>query len=450
MTSHSFRSQRPNILVVYVWGGAVPRPTFREHLYSFQRYADANVAMLNLAWGGVPDFLRQVQWDIVIFHTSFMTPELRQVKPWDGRENFKRAVRRAEAFRTMPALKVILPQDEFYYSGLTVKFIRDFDIRHVFSVAPPSCWSQIYNGTDFGKVFFHRVLTGFIDEEKARQQADWFSPGHQRNIDIGYRCLPSTYFWYGRHGLLKLRIAEVIKKHASPLGLKLDISTALADVINGDPWYDFLGSCRYSIGAESGTSLIDFDGQIAHRCQEYVARNPGASFEEVEKTCFPGMDGTCKLVAIGPRHLESCMTGTTQILVEGEYGGILKPGRHYLELRRDFSNVDEVLMQVSDESLRRELMENVRRDIIDSGQYTYRRFTEGILETALHDRYNRSGSNLPLPDEKTFLKAEEREAWGRIFALPRLRFFSAPRSLRINGVAHLLRKIRNVWGTLFG
>ena len=54
-------------------------------------------------------------------------------------------------------------------------------------------------------------------------------------------------------------------------------------------------------------------------------------------------DGRLQLFAISPRHLEACATRTCQVLVEGEYSGVLRPGEHYIPVRKDLSNLDDVL-----------------------------------------------------------------------------------------------------------
>ena len=36
------------------------------------------------------------------------------------------------------------------------------------------------------------------------------------------------------------------------------------------------------------------------------------------------------MVALSPRHLEAALTGTAQLLVEGQYDDVLEPGRHFL------------------------------------------------------------------------------------------------------------------------
>ena len=52
---------------------------------------------------------------------------------------------------------------------------------------------------------------------------------------------------------------------------------------------------------------------------------------------------------ITPRMFECALTRTGMILLEGHYNGILMPNKHYLEVKRDFSNVEEVLLMVQDE-----------------------------------------------------------------------------------------------------
>jgi hypothetical protein len=78
----------------------------------------------------------------------------------------------------------------------------------------------------------------------------------------------------------------------------------------------------------------------------------------------------------------------TQILFEGDYSGLMKPMVHYVPLKKDFSNFDDVIRMFKDQVLRRELTENAYRDLIASGHYSYRRFMQGfdqgLLEEGLH------------------------------------------------------------------
>ena len=88
-------------------------------------------------------------------------------------------------------------------------------------------------------------------------------------------------------------------------------------------------------------------------------------------------------MAISPRNLEACLTGTCQILLEGDYNGILQPDVHYIALKRDYSNLDAVLAAMKDESVRESIVERADRDIVASGRWTYRRFVQGVLDDSL-------------------------------------------------------------------
>src|SRR6185312_1013880 len=125
----------------------------------------------------------------------------------------------------------------------------------------------------------------------------------------------------------------------------------------GDAWISFLADARYTLGAPSGASLLDRDGKITRCVEEYRAAHPGASFEEVEAHCFAGMDGNLRLSAIGPRHIEACATRTCQILVQGDYNGLLQPDVHYLSVLPDLSNLSVVFARLGDEVLRKKIVE---------------------------------------------------------------------------------------------
>ena len=102
------------------------------------------------------------------------------------------------------------------------------------------------------------------------------------------------------------------------------------------------------------------------------------------------MDGNLKLIAISPRHLECCATRTCQVLIEGEYNGILKAGIHYIPLKSDFSNLPEVFEKMKNKKLRNEIIERAYTDIVQSKKYTYRAYVDFILKTSLKTNHKRS------------------------------------------------------------
>lgn len=363
--------RRADILVIYFQESPL-RSTVRDHLLSFRHFSGHRVYYHNARLGIIPLYLQAVEFDLIVFHTSVLS------RRWD-RPAFSRWLAAASVFAHIPAVKIALPQDEFINLDLLNAFLNAVQIDHVFSVAPASEWPKIYRELP-ASVQFHEVLTGYLDDALVEWARQLNAPLTGRPIDIGYRAR-KIEAWQGRFGLLKAQIADVFLDQAK--SLKLDISTDPADTIMGDDWYRFLASCKYTIGVEGGAGIIDWDGSLRERTNRYAAKHPEASFEEIEATCFPGMDNSLALHALSPRHLEACLTRTCQILIEGQYNGILQPGVHYLELKRDFSNLPDILHRVQDDTERATLTANAWRDVVESGHYTYRGFVAKVLEPSL-------------------------------------------------------------------
>ena len=364
-----------NVLVVYFCNSAPLRSTLRDHLYSFRNYSGHNIIYLNLAVRGIPWYLKTVPIHLVIFHTLFL-----------GRRGveagFGRLIKKAEFLKNSNSIKVVIPQDEFIHSEQLCQFINDFNVCHVFSSAPATEWPKIYSSIDRNRINITQVLTGYLDEKTVTRINQLEIGSSERDIDIGYRTQrlgPST----GRHGQIKNDLADVAAERSDRYGLISDISTRNKDILVQDDWFGFLLHCKYTIGVEGGTSILDPIGAIKEKVEEYLALHPSASFEQVEDACFPGIDGSLSLFAISPRHLEACATKTCQILVEGRYNGILSSGEHYIELKRDFSNVDEVFETVKRDDLRAGITERAYKHVVESGKFTYQNFVDIVVDGPL-------------------------------------------------------------------
>ncbi len=366
-------SRTRNILVIYACEVPELRATTWNHLYCFERHSRHRTYYLNVAARRLPGYLRQVRWDLIVFDTLLMCNR------WN-RDGFRRILDRVQELSTWDVMRCALPQDEFISTDLLSEFVSALQLDVVFSVAPPSEWPTIYEGVDRSRVRIERVLTGYLDDSilDRPRPADG-----ARSIDIGYRTAGRPYPWFGRFGYKKQEIADLFLEYGPRWQLKLDISTRNEDTILGDSWYAFLSDSRYTLGAEGGTSILDRDGTIHARTLAYGAAHPEASFEEVEAACFPGLDGSFGLRAISPRHLEACATRTGQILVRGEYNGILEADRHYLPLEPDFSNIDAVLSEVADERRRLELVEAAYEEVVRPGRYHYREFVRSVEDATL-------------------------------------------------------------------
>ena len=392
------------VLIVYSLVQWPPVASVRDGLYAFERHSSARCWYLNLGVRRVPRWLARVPFDAVIFHTTLL---------WD-RVSPATFARHRHKLRRIDGVgrRVALPQDEHLCSRALVDFISEFNVDHVFSVAPDSEWEKLYEGVDRSRVGISRVLTGYLETETLGRIDAIVRVQASRPIAIGYRAARVAAS-LGRHGRLKSDIAVRVAEASASSGLRVDIATGGAATIRGEDWYRFLASCKYTLGVEGGASVHDPEGSFNAATARYVADHPDASFEEVEAHCFPGADGGLSYFAISPRHLEACATRTAQVLIEGSYNGILRPGEHYIPLRRDFSNLDAVLDLIERDSERARLTDAAYKDIVASGVYMYERFVREVETIAL------AGASARRPHRALGLLSSwagfaDRLSWGKV------------------------------------
>lgn len=383
------------------------RAWHRQHLYSFRRYGSARYFYVNTGVRRLPLWLRRVKFDAVVFHHTLtgqrMQPPI-----------LSHMLRRARALREIAPVRIALLQDECIFTDLMSELFEEFAVDHAFSLAPDTEWKKVYPAADHERVRFHRVLAGYLDEESYERIDEIVAATPERTIDVGYRAW-SGLMSLGRQGQLRRRIAEVFKPAAERRGLRTDISVDEGDVHHGDDWYRYLAKVKYVLGAEGGATVLDRSGDIYVRTERYLAEHPDATFEEVEAACFPGEDGRLALFAISPRHLDAAATRTCQVLVEGDYSGVLEAGKHFIEIKRDLSNVEEVLDQMADEELRKRITEDAYRDIVESGRYTYRRFVEQIeTESGLAAATPREAYGFGLRVRHRLAEATDRLSWTKM------------------------------------
>src|SRR3989338_4677851 len=77
---------------------------------------------------------------------------------------------------------------------------------------------------------------------------------------------------------------------------------------------------------------------------------------------------------ISPRCFEAIALKTAMILYEGEYSGILKPWRHFIPLRKDFSNIKDVVLHLKDTGRLQEMADRTYQEIALNPLYSCERF----------------------------------------------------------------------------
>jgi hypothetical protein len=292
-----------------------------------------------------------------------------------------------ESLARYRGLKVQFIQDEYRWIDEITGAIRDMGVHALFTCLPQDEAQRVY-GPRLPGVTLVPTLTGYVPDSLVGLDVP---PPRQRPIDIGYRARKLPY-WLGDLGQKKYLIGKGILDRADRYGLRCDISWREEDRMYGRRWIEFLESCRATLGSGSGSSIADYDGSIQRSVDGYVKQHPGATYEEVREKFLRPYEGTLGLDVISPRIFEGIALRTALVLFPSPYSGVIRPGEHYLPLAEDFSNLDEVVAKLRDDTFVTELTDRAYRDVIASGRYSFRELVrefDAVVDAGAHHHARR-------------------------------------------------------------
>lgn len=273
-----------------------------------------------------------------------------------------------------PGFKILMKQDEMRRVNQTKEFIDSWKINAITSCLEPSEAEKVYQLSKKSKLHYMKTYTGYVTQEMMQFLAP---PLSSRINDVVYRGMQTPFEW-GRLGYEKFEIAESFKKHAAKFNLKMDISNKNEDRLSGGKWIDLLSSSRAALAVESGASIFDFDGSIEAYCQSEKRRQPEITFEQIHKEYLHQFERKIKYNQISPRHIEAAYTRTVQIMYEGEYSGILQAGIHYISLKKDYSNIKEVIDLLKSDEICESMTRKAFKDLILNPDLSYQTFVKNL------------------------------------------------------------------------
>lgn len=353
------------LLVAYS-GAATHVSTTVEYLSSLKQHSACEVSYLHVTDNA------QIDVDLNQFDAVFNSYCARLCFPGYVSQSY------LEALRGFRGVRLIAVQDEYEHTNALRRAIRDIGFHVVFTCVPRQSLEFVYPRDMFPETEFVTVLTGYVPEFLKAHRRSW-TPLARRPIVIGYRGRQNGGH-LGRLGYDKYEIGQRMCEICRERGIRHDIETSDEKRIYGEAWYDFLGQCRSTLGTESGSNVFDFDGALEARYQAMTTDKGGPiSYEEFQGYTDPH-ENEVPMGQISPRIFEAAATGTPLILFSGRYSGIINPGEHYIELKKDFSNIDNVLDQIEDISALEALADRSYRHLVQSGNYDYSRFVETVDE----------------------------------------------------------------------
>ena len=285
-----------------------------------------------------------------------------------------------ENLANFKGLKVLFIQDEYDNTNASKNVMKAVKFDIVFTVVPDRSIEVFYPKYEFPCTKFVNNLTGYVPDHQSEVIGD-LSPPSERELIVGYRArnLPLRY---GKLGQEKIQIGKRVAEFCKLNNIAHDIRLNDNDRIYGTDWYKFLASSRAMLGTESGSNIIDWNGDLDDRIK-ILKTETGMSDADIYSNLLAHEEIGNLVNQISPKIFEMISLKTVMILLEGNYSGILQPFKHYLPLKKDYSNLEEIFEFLDDEQKVNDIAELAYNDIIKSGLYSYSSFIRFFEATIL-------------------------------------------------------------------
>lgn len=314
-------------------------------------------------------------FDVVVIHNS-LAYNVDNLRSLDAALNYR--------LRDFQGVKVLMKQDENFRFQELAKYIGETKFDLVFTCLPQEAIPLVYPEAIAGKPKFCRMLTGYVTPTLRA-----IPHRHHRPNDIVYRGSVQPLN-FGKLAYEKRKIGEDVFRLLSGRNYALDISSRWEDRIGGPEWIDFLTSGKATLAAESGASIFDLKQDLDERCkraeQKYGPFRDDAEYAEKFLADLADLENCVNYGQVSPRHFEAVAARTLQLMYPGNYSGIFVAGRHYVELARDYSNLDQAMDVVRDETARARIVECAYEEIVNNPRYWIETFvanSDALIDEAL-------------------------------------------------------------------
>ncbi len=337
--------------------------TIFDHILAFTEHSKHKIWLYSNV-GKLSPKLDLNKFDVIIFHYSICLLN-----------NYYVSQKSKECLRAFNGLKIAFVQDEYREINKMKFQLQNLKIDVLFSCFPKAEIEKIYPIRELPATSKYQTLTGYVPPKCLNTQ--YQKPMIERNIHVGYRArkLP---FWYGALAYEKWDIVNQWKRNVTRSDIAVDISYHENDRLYGEKWLHFLTSCKTMLGVESGASVMDFTGELEKEVTLHQATHPNDSFFEVQERYLLAHEGRYKLNQISPRCFEAIALKTALVLYEGEYSGILIPDRHYIVLKKDFSNISEVIAKITDDAYLQNMADIAYKEIALNPDFSYQAFIKDV------------------------------------------------------------------------
>ena len=265
----------------------------------------------------------------------------------------------ASALKTRRGKLVIFVGNEYCLMPEKISFIRDVQADFVASQLPAEAADWLYGECSDSKILcVPHALNGNVYKP--------VKPLDERETDIGFI---GDKYSLAIGDVERTALADYFDAYDFSHVLKRDIRIGRKRRLPREQYVQFLNSIRGTIGAESGTYYLEKTDRTLKRVEAYLSLHPDSTFEDIHDRFFKDYPNPVSGKAISSRHFEAIGTKTCQILLEGHYNGILKANRHYISLKKDYANFQEVINRFEDRAYVKDMVDETYEYVM--ARHTY-------------------------------------------------------------------------------
>ena len=237
------------------------------------------------------------------------------------------------------ATKIGFMQNEFKNLPEYIRTYESLNIDIIVSQFSQELATELYSGRTKAKIISlpHAMIT---------KKKETFFNHKKRSVDIGGRLRQYAYY-LGNYKRFSV-IPKFIKKIKKEKKFIIDFSTDEKDRFTHSDWSDFLSNSRATISCESGNFYLQWSDSLRNKINKLTTQDNKIKFSYIYENILKKSNFYFDGSLISSRQFDAIANGSCNLLVEGNYQGLIEADKHYIEIKSDFSNYNQVLEILND------------------------------------------------------------------------------------------------------
>ncbi|RLC07279.1 MAG: hypothetical protein DRH43_11840 [Deltaproteobacteria bacterium] len=310
------------------------------------------------------------------FIKHHLLPSMRRMREWDliillhsTNANSMLALSSIESYlKSRKGKLLIFVGNEYCLMPEKIRFIKNVEADYVASQLPEKAAKWLYEDCTHSRIV---LVPHGLNSKIYKPLRDPLS----RRVDIGFI---GDRYSLAVGDIERTKLAEYFSQNDFWPGMTKDIRIGRKLRLPREEYARFLNTIRGTIGGESGTYYLEKTDKTQKEIEAFLSYHPKATFDDIYNRFLTNYSNPVSGKAISSRHFEAAGTKTCQILLEGEYNGIFKPDVHYICLKKDYSNIDDVIARFRDNRYLQTMVNETYEYVMEN--HTYERRVVDIWE----------------------------------------------------------------------